>query len=155
MKRPANEMQTMSAGELRMRAHQLSLREQLERNHFMLKRLNVADQRFSIAWSVGVEEDVLQQLSRGAGMVGRAAHQGVSQFRDRQPENLLMPFERKVTVCLPLKANLEVVGVIVILGLLPQKNGLEWTDFELLKFLETYGAVAVELQDLQKNLVEP
>jgi len=38
-------------------------------------------------------------------------------------------------------------------GLLPQKSQLKWADFELVKFLETYGAVAIKFQGLQGNQV--
>lgn len=178
---------------LRVRAQELSLREQLERQHFLLERLNAAsarllqaieggdvyealgeiignllgseevaifrhhapDQTFSLAWSVGVEEETLQQFGLGAGSIGRAAHEGASQFPSRKPGTALLPYEANLTACIPLRLDREVIGVIVILGLLPQKNGLEWADFELLKYLETYGAVAVQLQNLRKNSVKP
>lgn len=178
---------------LRVRAQQLSLREQLERQHFLLERLNVAsarllqavelgdvyeaigeivgnligseevaifqhhfaNQTFSVVWSVGVEKETLQQFGMGAGLIGRTAHEGTSQFRDRRTGTPLLPHETNLTACIPLKLDREVIGVIVIFGLLPQKSGLEWADFELLKYLETYGAVAVQLQNLQKNSVKP
>lgn len=177
---------------LRVRAQQLSLREQLERQHFLLERLNAAsarflqaielgdvyeaigeiignligseevaifrhhskDQTFSLVWSVGIEKEALKQLGLGAGLIGRVAHEGVSQFRNRGPATPLLPHEASLTACIPLKLDREIIGVIVILGLLPQKNGLEWTDFELLKYLETYGAVAAQLQNLQKSSVK-
>ena len=178
---------------LRVRAQQLSLREQLERQHFLLERLNAAsarllqaieagdvyegigeiignllgseevaifqhhasDQTFSVVWSVGIEKETIQQFGLGAGSVGRAAHESVSQFPTRRPGTPLLPHETNLTACIPLKLDREVIGVIVILGLLPQKNGLEWADFELLKYLEMYGAVAAQLQNLQKNSVKP
>jgi GAF domain len=178
---------------LRVRAQQLSLREQLERQHFLLARLNAASARllqaveqgdvyeavgeiignligseevaifqhhsahqtFLLVWSVGVEKETLHQFGLGAGLIGRAAHEGTSQFRNRRPATPLLPHEASLTACIPLKLDREVIGVIVILGLLPQKNGLEWTDFELLKFLETYGAVAAQLQNPQKSSVKP
>ena len=178
---------------LRVRAQQLSLREQLERQHFLLERLNAAsarllqaietsdvyeaigeiignllgseevaifrhhalDQTFSAVWAVGIEKETIQQFGLGAGSIGRAAHEGASQFPNRRPGTPQLPHETKLTACTPLKLDREVIGVIVILGLLPQKNGLEWADFELLKYLETYGAVAAQLQNLQKNSVRP
>jgi len=178
---------------LRHRAQQLSLREQIERQHFLLERLyttssrliqaveqgqvfeaigeiignligceevaifryRATDQTFSLVWSTGVKEEILRQFALGVGLVGRAAHEGASQFRDRRPAAPLLPCEENLTACVPLKLDREVISIIVILGLLPQKNGLEWVDFELLKFLETYGAVAVQLQDLQKGAVTP
>jgi hypothetical protein len=83
-----------------------------------------------------------------SGMLSRAVHQGASQFRDRQGNTTILPHEQNVTACIALKANQQVVGVIAILGLLPQKSRLEWVDFELLKFLETYGALAIQFQKL-------
>jgi len=183
----------VSLDALRARAQQLSLREQLEREHFLLERLNatstrliqaveqgqvfeaigeiignligseevaifeyhMVDQSFSLAWSTGVKEEVLQQFGLGAGFIGRAAHEGTSQFRDRLPGATLLFCETNLTACVALKLNREVIAVIVILGLLPQKNGLDWADFALLKFLETYGAVAVRLQNLREDSVNP
>ena len=181
------------AQELRRHSHQLSLRDQIERNHFLLKRLNAAsarliqalddgdvypaiaeiianligseevaifhydssDQSFSLGWSWGIDEEILQQFSRGVGLIGRAVRQGATQFRDRVTDIPLHHHEQNLTACVVLKSSGEVVGAIPILGLLPQKNGLEWADFELIKFLETYGAVAVQFQKLCDNSVTP
>ncbi len=179
--------------ELRLRVQQLSLREQIERNHFLLMRLNAANarliqsleqgdvfeaiaeiianligseqiavfdysppkQNFSLAWSSREEADALQPFLCGAGMFGRAVRQGTSQFHERQPETALLPHEKNLTACVILKSGCEIVGVIAIFGLLPQKSNLEWADFELLKFLETYGAVAIKFQRLQGKQVSP
>lgn len=177
--------------ELRLRVQQLSLREQIERNHFLLMRLNAAnarliqsldqndvceaiaeiianlmgseevavfdfhpaDQTFSLAWSSGVDKESLRPFLCGAGMFGRAVQQVSSQFRERQVETALLPHEKNLTACILLKSSGEIVGAIAIFGLLPQKNNLEWADFELLKFLETYGAVAIKFQRLQGKQV--
>jgi len=189
----AHETRGLTFGALRVRAQQLSLREQLERQHFLLERLNAAsarllqaielgdvyeaigeiignllgseqvaifrhhtsDRTFSVVWSVGVESETLRQFGMGAGFIGRAAHEGISQFRNRRPDTPVLPHEANLTACIPLKRDREVIGVIVMLRLLPQKNGLEWADFELLKYLETYGAIAAQLQDLRENPVKP
>jgi hypothetical protein len=102
---------------------------------------------------LGVEADALEPFLSGAGMFGRAAEHGMSQYQERQPDTLLMPHEKNLTACIILKSSSEVVGVVALFGLLPQKNNLEWADFELLKFIETYGAVAVKFQRLQRNQV--
>lgn len=179
------------ADELRLRAQRLSLREQMERNHFLLERLNASSVRlvqsfdagdafeavaeivanligsealaifhycnatggFSLEWSSGVDAEILQRTASGAGMIGRTVHQTTSQFRDRQAEDLLLPHEKNLTACIVLRSGQEAIGVLTIFGLLPQKQRLEWADFELLKFLEVYGAVAIEYQRLQKKLV--
>ncbi len=190
---PADENAAIPTGmeELRVRVQQLSLREQIERNHFLLMRLNAANARliqsleqgdvfeaiaeiianllgseqiavfdyraaertFSLAWSSGVEAEALQPFLCGAGMIGRAVQQGLSQFQERQQDGALLPYEKNLTACVILKSSREIVGVIAIFGLLPQKNNLEWADYELLKFLETYGAVAMKFQRLQGRQV--
>jgi hypothetical protein len=172
---------------LRLRVQQLSLREQIERSHFLLERLNAssarliqtleqgsvfeaiaeiianligseelaifeycpADETFSLAWSWGVAASTLQPFLPGVGMFRRAVLEGVSQFHERQPDATLLPCEKSLTACIVLKASREVVGVIAIFNLLPQKICLEWADYELLKYLETYGAVAIQFQRLQ------
>jgi hypothetical protein len=175
--------------ELRLRVQQRSLREQLERHHFLLERLNNASARliqslergdvfeaiteiiakligaqeiaifnyypakeaFALASSRGIEASALQSFESGAGMFGRTVHMGMSQFRERQPMGVLLPYEQNLTACVILKSSVGVAGVIAIFGLPPEKNGLEWADFELLKFLETYAAVALQFQRLQEK----
>lgn len=182
-----------STDNLHLRVQQLSLREQIERNHFLLVRLNAAsarliealehgdvfdaiaeiianligseeiavfdyssaNQNFSLAWSWGVEPSALQSFLCGAGMFNRAVQQGASQFRDRQPDTALLPYEKNLTACIILKSSREIAGVIAIFGLLPQKNNLEWADYELLKFLETYAAVALQFHRLQRKQTTP
>src|SRR5258707_11341322 len=116
--------------ELRLRVQQISLREQIERNHFLLMRLNAAnarliqsleqgdvfeaiaeiianlvgseevavfdyhaaEQKFSLAWSSGVEAETLQPFLRGSVMFGRAVQHGLSQFQVRQQEGALLPY---------------------------------------------------------------
>jgi hypothetical protein len=178
---------------LHLRVQQLALRQQMERNHFLLQRLNAssarliqslengdafeaiaeiignligseevaifeycpADETFPLAWSWGVEPAAMQLFKSGAGMFGRAVRLGASQFQERQPEKALLPFEKNLTACVLLKSSHEVVGIIAIFGLLPQKSRLEWADFELLKFLETYATVAIQFQRMQQKQVAP
>jgi uncharacterized protein YigA (DUF484 family) len=112
-----------------------------------------AAKTFSLAWSWGVDPAILKPFASGAGMLGRAVHKGASQFRDRQPDALLLPHEKNLTACIVLKSGDTSLGVIAIFGLLPQKNRFEWADFEILKFLEIYGAAAIQFHELQKTLV--
>jgi hypothetical protein len=193
--KPAIANSRVSAGteQLCLQVQQLSLRQQMERNHFLLERLHASsarliqsletgdafeavaeiignligseevavfdycpsDETFSLAWSWGVEPVAMQLFTSGAGMFGRAVREGASQFRERQLENLLLPFENHLTACVLLKSSHEVVGIIAIFGLLPQKNCLEWTDYELIKFLETYATIAIQFQRLQTKQVAP
>lgn len=180
---------TLAAEDFHMRAQQLSVREQIERNHFLLERLSAASTRllqsldagdvfaaieeiianligseeiavfhyerdrgtFSPAWSCGVQDDVLQRVAAADGMLRRAVREGASQFRERQDRSAFLAEEAELTACIALRSGREVAGVIAIFGLLPQKQRLEWADFELLKFLEVYGALAIQYQALQQK----
>jgi hypothetical protein len=175
--------------DLRLRVQQSSLRDQIERHHFLLARLSTASalllesldqgdifetigeiiatligsdevaifnyfptqETFTLAWSVGVEASTLEPFESGAGMFGRAVHQSMSQYRERQPVAVLLPWEKDLTACIILKSSAGLVGVIAIFGLFAEKNSLEWADYELLKFLETYAAVAVQFQRLREK----
>jgi hypothetical protein len=183
----------MQSEDLRARTQLLSLREQLEHNHFLLERLYAASagilqavedgdvhvaigeivsnligseeaaifhyhkavQRFVNAWSVGISDELLRRLSDGTGMMWRTVGEGVTQFRDRQTGLQLQSCEQNLTASVVLKSGHEIVGVLLIFNLLPQKNGLEWVDHQLFKFLETFGAVAIQLQRLRENSVRP
>jgi hypothetical protein len=184
---------TPGTEDLRFRVHQRSLREQLERHHFLLERVSAASARllqslehadvfeaiaeiianligseevaiyhyfplvrtFKLAWSSGVADDILRAFGSGAGFLGRAALEQTSQFPERQLSTPLLSYEKNLMACVVLKSSHEVVGVIAILGLLPQKSCLEWADFELLKFMEVYGAMALQFQRLQQERVAP
>src|SRR4029077_16454696 len=93
---------------------------------------NPATKDFSLAWSWGLETGALEPFLSGGGMCGRAVQEGMSQFRERQSKSIPLPFEKDLTACVLLKSSREVVGVIAIFGLLPQKSALEWADYELL-----------------------
>ena len=114
---------------------------------------------FKLVRSWGVAQDTLEFVARGGGMLGRAVQQRTSEFRaprdsssvDRNQTSL--PDDPRLNACILLKSGEEVAGAITIFRLLPQKLQLEWTDFELLKFLEVYGAAAIFIERLQKELV--
>ena len=114
---------------------------------------------FKLVRSWGVAQDALEFVARGGGMLGRAVHQRVSEFRVPRGSSLVQRNEPSLqddstlNACILLKSGEEVTGAITIFGLLPQKLQLEWTDFELLKFLEVYGAAAILIERLQKELV--
>ena len=114
-----------------------------------------SDQSFSLAWSRGVSPEALKPFHAGAGMFGRAVYQGLSQYGHRQPTSALLPYESNLTACVVLKSSRETVGVIAIFDLLPEKLSLDWVDFELLKFLEIYGAAAIQFQQLQDKQPTP
>ena len=113
------------------------------------------DGKLFTAWSTGVSDDELRELGAETDLVGYAIRHRATQLDDRQGATLCLSSGKQVTSWVALRSGREVIGVIVLLNLLPQKKGLEWVDHELLKLLETYGTVAIELQFMQKDLVIP
>lgn len=79
------------------------------------------------AW-YGIAEFQKAPVAIGQGVIGEVAGNGKSFFSN---ENQPGP-----TACIPLRAETEVVGVLAIYSLLPQKLQLEPWDFEVLKLLE-------------------
>jgi len=90
--------------------------------------------KFSLAWTSGVEAAAMQPFLCGAGMFGRAVEQGVSQYRERQPETSLLLHEKNLTACVILKSSREVVGVVAMFGLLRRRVNWNGRIFELVKF---------------------
>ncbi len=107
------------------------------------------------AWSTGVADDELRELGAETDLIGYAIRHRATQLDDRQGATLCLSSGKRVTSWVALKSGHEVIGVIVLLNLLPQKKGLEWVDHELLKLLEIYGTVAIELQYMQEDVVTP
>jgi len=175
--------------DFRLRAQQLALREQIERNHFLLERLSASSTRllqsldsstvfeaiaeiianlvgseqvaifyyaperesFQSAWSCGVEPSSLERVAASNGMLRRTARKATTQFREIQDAASFLPGEINLTACIALKSGQDVIGAIAIFDLLPQKQRLEWADFELFKFLEVYAAYAIEIQRLREK----
>jgi hypothetical protein len=108
----------------------------------------------TLDWSWGIDPESLHEVSPRTGIIGRAVQAGVTMFPEYGTATPRLAYEKKLTGCVVLKASRVVVGAIAIFGLLPQKNRLEWADFELLKFLEVYAAVAVQYQKLRERQTE-
>ena len=118
-------------------------------------RYNALDRSLSTIWSMGLTGEVLHAMSTAKELIEHATSPRAGQIDDRQVQTVQLPVDKRVTACVPMRCGDEVVGVIVILNLLLQKKALEWMDYELLKFLGTYGAVAMKLQSTQIDLVSP
>jgi hypothetical protein len=109
----------------------------------------------TLDWCWGVDPDSLQAVNPRDGIIGRAVQSGVTMFPEYGTATPRLAYEKNLTGCVVLKASRVVVGAIAIFGLLPQKNRFEWADFELLKFLEVYAAVAVQYQKLRERQTQP
>jgi hypothetical protein len=95
--------------------------------------------------SFGLDRETWRSVPLDAGVIGLAALTGEPFVVGRTAGPAVQPasVERDLTACIPLKLGSNVVAVLGIFGLLPQKPGLEPLDFELFELLASHGAEAL------------
>jgi GAF domain-containing protein len=99
------------------------------------------DGRLELVGSFGIDEAEWETVPLGYGVVGLTAETGLRFIAGE----ILQPSgrEEKLTACVPLKLDEQVVGAIAIFTLLPQKPGLEPVDLELFDLLASHAASAL------------
>lgn len=95
----------------------------------MLFELNAERTRLQAAAWYGIAEFQRAPIAMGQGVIGEVASTGKAFFFSNESEP-------GPIACIPLRVETEVVGVLAIFSLLPQKLHLEPWDFEVLKLLE-------------------
>lgn len=84
----------------------------------------------AIAWC-GVTEEQCWQATTEEGVVARVWRSGVASF----PRS----GDSGITACVPLRAKRQVVAVLAVFSLLPQKMRLEPLDLAVMRFLEQHA----------------
>jgi transcriptional regulator with GAF, ATPase, and Fis domain len=96
-----------------------------------------------LAVSHGLDEPRFDDIRSAGGPISVVAETGQTFIREvallDEPEFATLG----LTACLPLKAEQKTIGVLAIFDLLPQKDGLEPIDLELLDLLADQGAMAL------------
>lgn len=101
------------------------------------------DGRLRMLDSFGLAPGRFANLAPGTGHIGRAVQTGDAYISGFDNANDNAKEEGDLTACIPFKLNGVVTGAIALLGLLPQKSGLQELDRELFKLLETHLAIAL------------
>lgn len=99
--------------------------------------------RLRLAASHGLDETRYGNVQLGEGPVGVIAETGHTFIQEVAPLDPPEFWSPNLTACLPLKVDQQTIGVLAIFRLLPQKNGLEPIDLELLDLLADQGAMAL------------
>jgi GAF domain len=100
-----------------------------------------------LAWSFGLAPD-RGPVRLGEGAIGGVAATGVT-FVAGAASAPPAADERHLSACVPLKVKDDVIAVLALFRLLPQKSGgLTELDYEILNLLETHGATAFYLTQL-------
>jgi transcriptional regulator with GAF, ATPase, and Fis domain len=94
--------------------------------------------------SVGIDPEPLRRLERSGGIMARVARSGEKFVRTETPEEGVDPAEKHLTACVPLMVGENVIGVLALFRLLPQKRGgYQGIDYELMDLLTTHAATAL------------
>ncbi len=100
----------------------------------------------------GVDPGRYGSIELGRGPLGRAAASGELLLLGPGGEGQPPAEEPELTACVPLKLGGELIGMIVVFRLLPQKPGLEDLDRELFDLLGTHAATALYCTSLRERL---
>lgn len=99
----------------------------------------VDGEKLRLAASKGIDESRWASVALGEGAIGRTALTGQPYTPLAQETDA-----EGLTICVPLKVQSRVSGVIVLFGLLPQKAGkLESVDLDLLNLLAAQAGTAL------------
>jgi len=113
-------------------------------DRFALMLLDENANELSVVASEGMEDKRFKKVKiEDGGIIGTVARTGESYY-ESDLENFTAISEAHPIVCIPLKINDRVIGVIAIFGLLEQKKKkLARVDFELFSMLAGHAATAI------------
>jgi len=105
--------------------------------------LDEEDSSLRLLSSLGIATERFETVPLDRGMIGRAAASGALVVAGEEDPDGRLPEESDLTVCIPLKVDDEITGVIAVFQLLEQKPHLVPLDFELVDLLATHAATAL------------
>jgi len=90
----------------------------------------------------GLSFEEMPALKKGEGVIGQVAASGEIFYRETYFRHAPVD-PKQPLVCVPLKINEEVIGVIAVYELLPQKEKLLKIDYDLFSLLAAHAATAI------------
>jgi transcriptional regulator with GAF, ATPase, and Fis domain len=110
---------------------------------FGILLLDEKSQRLIPVSMEGIPLEKVPPTRLGEGVIGQAAASGENYYAPEKSESRDETDLSKPMVCIPLKIKDEVIGVIVLYKLLPQKTQFANVDYELFTLLAGHAATAV------------
>jgi GAF domain-containing protein len=111
----------------------------------------VGEDGLTLLSSFGLEGCDLASIPLDRGILGQVARTGERYLAQGQTSSEAAPYEEHLTAGIPLMLGGDVVGVLAIFRLLPQKPELEAGDHELFDLLATHAATALAFTELYAN----
>ena len=115
---------------------------------FSILMLDERANALSIVAGPGLAVEKWPSVKLGEGIIGRAAQSGAAYYREGDPSDTAGVDYTHPLVCVPLKINDQVIGVIAVYKLLPHKQSLNSMDYELFSMLAGHAATALYSSNL-------
>jgi hypothetical protein len=109
---------------------------------FCIMLLDEKNNEMTAVAGEGIEPTEVQNIKIGKGVIGEVAKNGESFFTDNLESSGKMDLETPL-VCIPLKIQENVIGLLVIYKLLIQKKAFKNIDYELFNLLASHAATAI------------
>jgi len=90
----------------------------------------------------GMPIEAMPRVAVGDGIIGDVAQSGESFYRENVDPNDPIDVMRPM-VCVPLSIESDIIGVLVVYKLLPQKDALVKVDYDLFNLLAGHAATAI------------
>lgn len=114
----------------------------VEGETFSILLLNERGDTLKAVAAEGVELEAVAPVRLGDGIIGRSAITGTPFFAEKNLEDGSCDFSTPL-VCLPMKINDRVVGVILLYRLMVRKKSFQPIDIELFSLLAGHAATAI------------
>ncbi len=109
---------------------------------FCIMLLDEKNNEMATVAGEGIEPSEIQNIKIGKGIIGETAKSGESFFVETLDKDREMDLENPL-VCIPLKIQENVIGLLVIYKLLIQKEAFRNIDYELFNLLASHAATAI------------
>jgi transcriptional regulator with GAF, ATPase, and Fis domain len=110
---------------------------------FSIMLLDESTKELSVVAAPGMAGGKRPAVKLGEGIIGKAAQSGEPFYREGDPKDIAGVDYTHPLVCVPLKINELVIGVIAVYKLLPHKQALNSMDYELFSMLAGHAATAL------------
>lgn len=104
---------------------------------------DTSTRKMNLASSYGMNQNGFRNVSSESGIFGKVIRSGETFHIAALEESDRQTYEENLTVCIPLKVEGKVIGLIAIFRLLPHKSELEEIDRELFDLLASHAAMAL------------
>ncbi len=143
---------TLDRGEVLQAIHEIII-NLVGSEELAIFELDAARGELKLLSSFGIDESRYATLPLDDSAIARTVQTGEMFLHEPPPNSASSPVS-SLTTCVPLKLGEQVIGVIAVFRMLPQKPQLVSVDRELFALLGTHAAIALHCSGLHARLRE-